>query len=182
MHFSSNQLLLYQLFLAYPDRSFYMQEIGKILNKKPGVFQRTLNKLEEDTFVSSEFKANARFFQLNHRYPILEEVKSILKKMASGDALSHFEQNIRYLESVKKHPLHPLPQKKKPQVKAKKKSVPSSPVKKAPARLSDFQTEPIMTTLTPPSAHPPQLPMVPMAKKIKHKKPIILNKEQLELF
>lgn len=81
MHIPLNELLLYKLFLSYPDRSFYMQEIGRILKKKPGVFQRTLNKIEEEGFIQSEFIANARFFKLNARYPVLKELTSIVKKM-----------------------------------------------------------------------------------------------------
>lgn len=81
MHIPQNELLLYKLFLSHPDRSFYMQEIGRILKKKPGVFQRTLNKIEEEGFIQSEFIANARFFKLNTGYPVLKELTSIVKKM-----------------------------------------------------------------------------------------------------
>ena len=33
MHIPQNELLLYKLFLSHPERSFYMQEIGRILKK-----------------------------------------------------------------------------------------------------------------------------------------------------
>ena len=50
---SKNQLLLLQLFYTNPEKSFYMQEIGKILGKKPGVFQRTLNSLAQEGLLKS---------------------------------------------------------------------------------------------------------------------------------
>lgn len=99
MFFSPNQLLLYQLFLSHPSQSFYLQEIGRILGKKPGVFQRTLNKLEEDQFVLSEFQANARFFKLNGVYPLIAEIKSMIQKL--GHPLNPFEHKISQLEKTK---------------------------------------------------------------------------------
>ena len=79
---SKNQLLLLRLVYANPEKSFYMQEIGRILGKKPGVFQRTLNGLVEDGILLSEFRGHARFFQANARYPLFPELKKIVEKTA----------------------------------------------------------------------------------------------------
>ena len=100
MHIPQNELLLYKLFLSYPDRSFYMQEIGRILKKKPGVFQRTLNKIEEEGFIQSEFIANARFFKLNSGYPVLKELTSIVKKMYG--ALDIYSRDIEKMDQEAK--------------------------------------------------------------------------------
>lgn len=100
MHIPQNELLLYKLFLSYPDRSFYMQEIGRILKKKPGVFQRTLNKIEEEGFIQSEFIANARFFKLNSGYPVLKELTSIIKKMYG--ALDIYSRDIEKMDQEAK--------------------------------------------------------------------------------
>ena len=75
-----NQSSLLKLFLTNPERSFYMQEIGRILGKKPGTFQRTINKMVSEGILISEYKANARFFQANKKYPIYKELKSIVFK------------------------------------------------------------------------------------------------------
>ena len=78
--FSKNRAELLRLFLTNPERSFYINEIGRILGKKPGVFQRTLNNLEKEGVLASEYKANARYFQANKRYPLFKELKSIVFK------------------------------------------------------------------------------------------------------
>lgn len=69
-----------KLFFTNPDRAFYMQEIGRILGKKPGTFQRTLNNLVSEGALKSEYKANARYFKVNKNYPLFEELKSIVFK------------------------------------------------------------------------------------------------------
>lgn len=71
---------LLNLFLTNPDRDFYMQEIGRILGKKPGAFQRTLNNMVSEGILTSEYKANARFFKANKKCPIYKELKSIVFK------------------------------------------------------------------------------------------------------
>lgn len=79
---SKNQQLLLRLFYTNPEKSFYMQEVGKILEKKPGVFQRTLNGLVEEGLVTSEYRGHARFFQANTRHPLYPELKKIVEKIA----------------------------------------------------------------------------------------------------
>jgi predicted nucleotidyltransferase len=71
---------LLKLFFTNPESSFYMQEIGRILGKKPGTFQRTLNNMVSEGILTSEYKANARFFKANKKCPIYKELKSIVFK------------------------------------------------------------------------------------------------------
>ena len=73
---------LLRLFYKHPESQFYIQELGRLLGKKPGVFQRTLNNLHKDGVLLSEYKANARFFRLNKSYFIYNELKSIIDKSA----------------------------------------------------------------------------------------------------
>ncbi|MEW6620457.1 MAG: nucleotidyltransferase domain-containing protein [bacterium] len=77
---TKNKAELLRLFLTNPDRSFYMQEIGRILGKKPGNFQRTINNMEKERVLISEYKANARYFKANKDYPLYNELKSIVFK------------------------------------------------------------------------------------------------------
>jgi predicted nucleotidyltransferase len=77
---TTNRAQLLGLFFTNSERSFYMQEIGRILGKKPGVFQRTLNTLEKEGVLISENKANARYFKTNKHYPLYKELKSIVFK------------------------------------------------------------------------------------------------------
>jgi predicted nucleotidyltransferase len=83
---TKNRAELLRLFLTNPERSFYMQEIGRILGKKPGVFQRTLNNLVSEGIVESEHKANARYFKANKYYPLYKEMKSIVFKTIGVEA------------------------------------------------------------------------------------------------
>jgi len=77
---TKNRGELLKLFFTNPDRAFYMQEIGRILGKKPGTFQRTLNNLVSEGTLESEYRANARYFKVNKNYPLFEELKSIVFK------------------------------------------------------------------------------------------------------
>jgi predicted nucleotidyltransferase len=77
---SRNKALLLRLFYTNPDHQFYIHEIGRILNKKPGVFQRTLYEMEREGILRSEYKANARYFRANRDYPLYDEYKSIVFK------------------------------------------------------------------------------------------------------
>ncbi len=79
---SKNRLLLLRLFYTNPERSFYMQEIGRVIGKKPGVFQRTLNLLVEDGVLSSEYRGHARFFRANLQHVFYPELKRIVTKTA----------------------------------------------------------------------------------------------------
>ena len=77
---SKTRAALLELFLTNPESSFYMQEVGRILGKKPGTFQRTINNMVSEGILISEYKANARFFHANKEYPIYKELKSIVFK------------------------------------------------------------------------------------------------------
>lgn len=77
---TKNRGKLLKLFFTNSDRAFYMQEIGRILGKKPGTFQRTLNNLVSEGTLESEYRANARYFKVNKNYPLHEELKSIVFK------------------------------------------------------------------------------------------------------
>ncbi|MCK5266971.1 MAG: nucleotidyltransferase domain-containing protein [Spirochaetes bacterium] len=57
-----------------------MQEIGRIIDKKPGVFQRTLNNFVDEGILESERRANARYFWINKKYSLYKELHSIVFK------------------------------------------------------------------------------------------------------
>lgn len=80
LYLSKNAAKLLKLFLGQPEEAFYIQQLGRILKKKPGVFQRTLYKMEKQGILKSEYKANARFFKINKGYPVYRELKSIVSK------------------------------------------------------------------------------------------------------
>jgi len=77
---SKNKADLLGLFFTNPERSFYIQEIGRILDKKPGTFQRTLNNLISEGILTSVYKGNLRLIKVNKDYPLYGELKSIIFK------------------------------------------------------------------------------------------------------
>lgn len=77
---TKNRSELLRIFMTNPEQSFYMQEIGRIIGKKPGVFQRTINNMEKEGILSSQYQGNARYFRANKQYPLYEELKSIIFK------------------------------------------------------------------------------------------------------
>ncbi len=77
---TKNKAELLNLFITNPEKSFYMQEIGRILGRKPGVFQRTLNNMVAEGILKNEYKANARYFWVNRQYPLYKELKNIVSK------------------------------------------------------------------------------------------------------
>ncbi|MEW5758697.1 MAG: hypothetical protein AB1755_04410 [Candidatus Omnitrophota bacterium] len=80
---AKNKIRLLKLFFDNPNHAYYMHEIGRILKKKPGVFQRTLYNLEKQGILLSEYKANARFFKANMKYPVYNELKAMVFKTFS---------------------------------------------------------------------------------------------------
>jgi predicted nucleotidyltransferase len=80
VNLSKNEAQLLRLFYTNPDQEFYIQEIGRILGKKPGVFQRTLYSMENKGILRSEYRANARYFRANKDYPLYNEYRSVVLK------------------------------------------------------------------------------------------------------
>lgn len=82
MLFTDNQLEILALFFSQPEAELHMSELGRVLEKKPGVFQRGLNKLEAEGILQSRARGNQRLISLNKNYPFLSEIRSIVEKTA----------------------------------------------------------------------------------------------------
>jgi predicted nucleotidyltransferase len=93
---TKNQTLLMRLFYTNPDKAFFIQEIGRIVDKKPGIFQRALYKLEEEGVLKSFYQANARFFQADTAHPLYPELKRIIfKTVGVPDVLRSFLKKLK---------------------------------------------------------------------------------------
>jgi outer membrane protein TolC len=90
LQLSKNSLRLLKIFLNYPDESFYIQQLGRMLKKKPGVFQRMLYKMEKLGVLKSEYRANARFFRINKEYAFYKELRSIVSKTTATAVILAF--------------------------------------------------------------------------------------------
>jgi len=80
LRLTKNQSLLLSVFFANTSKSFYLRELGRMLNKEPGVFQKDINNLEQDGILHSFFQGKSRFFELNRKYPLYQEIRSIIVK------------------------------------------------------------------------------------------------------
>lgn len=85
--FSPNQQALLTLFISNPAQEHHLNEIGRILGKKPGVFQKALNALEKEGILRSQMRGNQRLVSLNKQYPLLKEVSKIIQKTVGVEAL-----------------------------------------------------------------------------------------------
>ncbi|OGQ45293.1 MAG: hypothetical protein A3H42_00850 [Deltaproteobacteria bacterium RIFCSPLOWO2_02_FULL_46_8] len=85
--FSPNQQALLSLLFSNPGQEYHMNEIGRILGKKPGVFQKALNALEREGVLSSRRRGNQRLIFLNKEYPLLKEVEKIIQKTVGAEAM-----------------------------------------------------------------------------------------------
>jgi len=80
LNFTKNQNLILETFFNHPEKEYYLNELAKKLDKKPGIFQRDINKLNKDNILESSYNGNRRFFRLNKKYPLYKELQSIFFK------------------------------------------------------------------------------------------------------
>jgi predicted ABC-type ATPase len=81
--FTGNQTASLRILTGDPDRAFTMSELGRLLGKAPGVFQRGLNTLAEQGFVTSRREANLRWLRINTAHPLYEAVAAIVRLNSS---------------------------------------------------------------------------------------------------
>jgi predicted nucleotidyltransferase len=83
---TKNQSQILALLFCHPDEEMYMSEIGEAIGKCPGVFQKGINALEGKGIITSRKRGNQRLFRLNEKYPLLNEIKSIVYVTAGVEA------------------------------------------------------------------------------------------------
>jgi len=85
--FTSNQLQILAALITQPETEFFMSELGEMLGKLPGVFQRGINALERQGYVTSRKRGNQRLFKINDHHPLFAEVKGIVQKTSGVEGL-----------------------------------------------------------------------------------------------
>ena len=99
LKFTKNQTLVLELFFNNPEKSFYLREIGRLIGKEPGVFQKDINKLAESGILISEYRAKSRFFKLNKNHPLYKEFKTIFFKTFGAEGkLREILKNIKEIK------------------------------------------------------------------------------------
>lgn len=77
---SKNSLLILRFLFANPDKQYYMQELARLLGKKAGVLQKAINYLVSERIILDERRGNLRFFSINQKHPLYEELRKIIFK------------------------------------------------------------------------------------------------------
>ncbi len=78
--FSANQLAILRILTEAPGRTLSMSELGRMLGKAPGVFQRGLNALEESGLVVSRREGNRRNFSINAAHPLCAAITAVVRQ------------------------------------------------------------------------------------------------------
>lgn len=75
-----------KLYFSFPEKKYYIRELEKILKKPASYIRHELINLEKSGLFISEFQGNQRYFGLNKKYPILNEVEKIVSKTIGVEA------------------------------------------------------------------------------------------------
>jgi len=67
-------------FFTNPEKSFYVRELGIILNEDPGNLSRELRKLEQEGIFISSTKGPVKIYSLDKKYPAFNDLKNIIFK------------------------------------------------------------------------------------------------------
>jgi predicted nucleotidyltransferase len=65
---------------THPDEDYYVRELSTLINEDPGNLSRELRKLEEEGLFASFTKGRVKFYSLNRKYPLFNELKKIIFK------------------------------------------------------------------------------------------------------
>lgn len=71
---------LLALFFGHPDEEFYVREIGKMLGDDVGNISRELKNLQSIGLLISREKGNLKYYLLDRKFPLYEELRSIFLK------------------------------------------------------------------------------------------------------
>ena len=71
---------LLSYFFTNPESQLYLREIALVLNVDPANLSRELRNLKKEGIFISKKQGLLKYFSLNHRYPLYEELKSIVFK------------------------------------------------------------------------------------------------------
>lgn len=67
-------------YFTNPSMSHYLRELAELLGADPANLWRELGRLEREGLFVSERRGRQRYFRLNRRYPLYEEVRRIVFK------------------------------------------------------------------------------------------------------
>jgi len=75
---------LLNVFFLHPDRDFYVREVERISGQDHRNVVRELRNLEAIGLLQSRKQGNLKYYGLNTRFPIYDELKSIVQKTSGA--------------------------------------------------------------------------------------------------
>jgi len=97
---SRTRVKILTLFLSNPENRFYVRELSRKIDENINSVRRELRKLEEIGLLDSEREGNLRYYLINKKIPIYEELKSIFLKTEGVGAL--IRENLENLGNITK--------------------------------------------------------------------------------
>jgi predicted nucleotidyltransferase len=86
-------------FLSCPENKFYVRQIASILNISVGTIHRELIKFEKSGILNSEHLGNLRFFSVNKKNILFNELKQIIFK--TEGIKGRLEQELNGIKGIK---------------------------------------------------------------------------------
>ena len=77
---SKTRVKILTLFSFNPGKKYYVREITRILNQNINSVRRELINLEDIKLLISEEEGNLRYYRMNEKFPIYEEITKIFLK------------------------------------------------------------------------------------------------------
>ena len=82
-----NQYSILAILGENPRREYHLHELGRLIGKKPGLFQRGINSLEKEGLIISRKQRNLRLFRINENHPLRNEMMALVRKICGIEAL-----------------------------------------------------------------------------------------------
>ncbi|MCU0666438.1 MAG: nucleotidyltransferase domain-containing protein [Candidatus Omnitrophica bacterium] len=89
---------LFRLFFTNPDNRYYLRELERILDIPVSMIRKELLRLEKDGVFASNRKGNLVYYYPDRKYPLFEEIKSIVFKTVGVKGL--LESAIKKIKGV----------------------------------------------------------------------------------
>lgn len=77
---SKTRVDLLTLLLMHPGESFYTRQVADLIQQTPTPIIREIVKLEKLGLITSETKANTKYFTINEQSPLFQELQSLIIK------------------------------------------------------------------------------------------------------
>ena len=83
---------------THPDETYYVRELAHLINEDSGNLSRELKRLEAEGLFTSMTKGRVKFFSLNKKYPLFEELRQIIFK--TEGVQGSLEELVRKYEGI----------------------------------------------------------------------------------